>query len=1334
MCRFLLIYTATEYKKYKLEEKEGAKDIVLVFCDRTERRLQFLYQNGQWSGQVVGEGMLARLGGEVCGKILLDREHTWEYKDTKGHKAFLHTYEEVEERKSFSLYMHNEKTVTVGRDTENRISAEDVGLLSGKHCSIRKEKNVGVLEDFSQNGTFVNGVRRQGTWKLQYGDVLFFYGFECVYLDEIIGVRKIHTRALKIELPPYKEELCEKQCGDRMRFVAETQMHRQKVSEGIIKIYENREREKEPEFSFTFGKLQISLNKSKKKEQIQRMQWYQKQERILQEIQKQNQKVLQTERPSPKEWLKKLQYGKDIWNCGEEKAGSMWLRLGMGEQRFWVEVESCEKEEGENRSFIQTLQERYARISNIPVGIDLGEYHYVGVVEERSLEYSLSARMLFSLLAGYSYQKIRLVVIYNEKEEWERRWFSGLRWVLHTWDLGQQFRFMATNPKETKELFDYLRENKEVRDTVVFCTNPQWIFRENEQETFAMVYPQDRWKFLFSVDNLEKLPFFCEQILEKKEERVVFCKETKEQEIVIEEDILEFSDWERLIGLLNCCRLKNMTCGSLKKAGVLSLEQNTKSIQAIIVENWEESWNQIGITGNLGWTASGKVCSLHLHEKADGIHGLVVGMTGSGKSESLQSYLLSVAMREHPGKVHMLLLDCKGGNMAKSLRKLPHVVGVLTNTVPAMLERGLAALEHEIQIREKRLEEADCKHIDEYNRNRDRRERIPYLCIVVDEFAELLQCYEKFEACLERIVRVGRSLGMHLLLSTQKTEGIVKDSLLDNMGIVIGFEMQNPGEISRLLSDSCVWEGKSAGRGYCKKQKQIVEFQGAYSSGKAEMVETCVPINALGQNSEKKEILSVKEWQYLTEIFQHIYGKTVRKKEEPKLWQPLLPKVCSYPIKDAKETLGEFYLGIVDVPHLQQQFVWKESWSSFGIVGGKRTGKTFGMELLLMQALWGYSCEQLEIYIVDVETNFYTDYTEFPQVVALGQNKDSAEKILYALEQEMEQRKAMEQAKLQKMPKICLLLDGMGSFRRVMENRGMDILSHLLEQGERLQCYFWVTGSGFGSKELPFSWRKRLKLLGLGETGAAECFKNVELPVFTKAVPGRAMGIMEGQAVELQLFCQKEQQSREECWEKWKKRIVGFQRWEQMRKRNRLVLLPECYTWKQHFEEVKMEKKRAGICIGRREMDGSFFWQFPQGKEILLVVCEKKTQMEMATKLFCLLLDGYEPCRIIENTLEYFAEEERREQWLEAYQKQEQFHLLFCMQQEYGRLLEYVEFREILEQANGMYIGNGIMEQMYFQVGIVPGTLRERMGRKGRAMYICQETGKQELLRMPLLE
>ena len=97
MCRFLLIYTATEYKKYQFEENENKKEIVLRFSDLEEGRFEFIFEKGQWLGRVIGEGFVTELNGRTCKEFFLKQENTWEFQDTKGHRAFLHTYEEMEE-------------------------------------------------------------------------------------------------------------------------------------------------------------------------------------------------------------------------------------------------------------------------------------------------------------------------------------------------------------------------------------------------------------------------------------------------------------------------------------------------------------------------------------------------------------------------------------------------------------------------------------------------------------------------------------------------------------------------------------------------------------------------------------------------------------------------------------------------------------------------------------------------------------------------------------------------------------------------------------------------------------------------------------------------------------------------------------------------------------------------------------------------------------------------------------------------------------------------------------------------------------------------------------
>lgn len=177
---------------------------------------------------------------------------------------------------------------------------------------------------------------------------------------------------------------------------------------------------------------------------------------------------------------------------------------------------------------------------------------------------------------------------------------------------------------------------------------------------------------------------------------------------------------------------------------------------------------------------------LDLHEKFHGPHGLVAGMTGSGKSEFIITYILSLAVNYHPEEVQFVMIDYKGGGMAKSFEHLPHTVGIITNLDGAAIKRSLVSIESELKRRQAIFSEASKKvqmsNIDIYKYQKLYREGkvdepLSHLFIISDEFAELKTQQPEFMTQLVSAARIGRSLGVHLILATQKPSGVVDDQI-----------------------------------------------------------------------------------------------------------------------------------------------------------------------------------------------------------------------------------------------------------------------------------------------------------------------------------------------------------------------------------------------------------------------------------------------------------------------------------------------------------------------------------------------------------------------------
>lgn len=279
-----------------------------------------------------------------------------------------------------------------------------------------------------------------------------------------------------------------------------------------------------------------------------------------------------------------------------------------------------------------------------------------------------------------------------------------------------------------------------------------------------------------------------------------------------------------------------------KQLSFFAMFHYARPTQFHIAKHWFDINQEGTLCASLGVREDGTRMELDLHERVHGPHGIVAGMTGSGKSELLISMLLSLAIRYHPYDCAFVLLDYKGGGMAKALQRLPHTLGIITNLDGSLIERSLLSLQAELERRQRIfaqvMDEQNCEsmNIDLYQKlfhTHRVTAKIPHLLIVADEFAELKQQEPQFMEQLIRMARIGRSLGIHLILATQKPSGVVDDQIWSNARFHICLKVADKADSLDMLKREEGAQIKTVGRFYLQVGYDEIFTQGQCAYAKA---------------------------------------------------------------------------------------------------------------------------------------------------------------------------------------------------------------------------------------------------------------------------------------------------------------------------------------------------------------------------------------------------------------------------------------------------------------------------------------------------------------------
>lgn len=305
-------------------------------------------------------------------------------------------------------------------------------------------------------------------------------------------------------------------------------------------------------------------------------------------------------------------------------------------------------------------------------------------------------------------------------------------------------------------------------------------------------------------------------------------------------------------------------------------------------KRWEQAQVYKSMAAPLGVKANDEIVYLDISDKgsAHGPHGLVAGTTGSGKSEILQTYVLSMATLFHPHEVGFVIIDFKGGGMANQFKDLPHLMGTITNIDGREITRSLLSTKAELVKRQTLFAAAGVNHINDYIKLYKKGEvtqPLPHLIMIVDEFAELKAEYPDFMKEIISAARIGRTLGIHLILATQKPAGVVDNQIWSNSKFKLCLKVQTKEDSNEVIKTPLAAEIKEPGRAYFQVgNNEVFElFQSAFSGAKVTegSSERPVELYELNKWGKRKLVYTNKTSQTredapteLEEIVEHVHN------------------------------------------------------------------------------------------------------------------------------------------------------------------------------------------------------------------------------------------------------------------------------------------------------------------------------------------------------------------------------------------------------------------------------------------------------------------------------
>lgn len=837
------------------------------------------------------------------------------------------------------------------------------------------------------------------------------------------------------------------------------------------------------------------------------------------------QTVLKANYPSTEKAVSEAGLRRHLWARRAYDDDFLDIRVGTGSTPLLSPIDYPRKRYAMDRDPLEekmyALVEKQYLLSDAPIVTSLVEYPVVGITGDAARRIAFAQTLMMQLVSEHSYDEVKIVVLASRMT---LRKLPYVPYLPHVWDNRRTMRFVATSLSEANQVGKYLRE--ELGGDVERPRKLEDILRDRP---YYVVFAFDRRLFesievfkeslrinsnvglsaVIAYDNLPKETSEVFSLIDSQHASLIHLRDIERERVDFVPDALETNLIYRTSRTLANTELRMVDVEEQLPESVTFLETfGVGRIESLNpVKRWADSDPSKSLAAPVGLAPDGSTFMLDLHEKYHGPHGLIAGMTGSGKSEFILSYVLSMAVSYHPYEVAFVLIDYKGGGLAGAFAdenrgvRLPHVVGTITNLDGSAVKRAMTSINSELRRRQhifnktRSAVNADTMDIYKYQRLYRQNvvsEPIPHLFIISDEFAELKQQEPEFMAELISAARIGRSLGVHLILATQKPAGVVNDQILSNTKFRVCLKVQTRADSTDMLGRPEAAELQQTGRFYLQVgyNEMFVLGQSAYSGAPyipSDQVENShaeavrmVDITgqvigearpaARGKGTGKSQLVEIVEM--LTKTAAQMGVKPRQ------LWRQPLPRAIdvdtlnrSADNLDAERASAaqssdhiRAHIGIIDDVAHQRQMPLTIDFNetrNILIVGSVQSGKSTALQTMLFSLAQRYSPQQVNFYVLDYSNSLLAEAAGLPHcgILLNGDDDDKLDDFFGLLDKVIEKRRLLfeklrvtsfENARrLRPLPLVLVFIDNVGNLTSSKAAR-----AHYDTLGDRMKAAF----------------------------------------------------------------------------------------------------------------------------------------------------------------------------------------------------------------------------------------------------------------------------------------